>query len=326
MSGRPGHGDVDAADARADLGWPDDKRFAFTIIDDTEGATLENVKPLYDLLDAQELRTTKTIWPLPFREAPRFGGQTLGDRAYRDWVVDLHGAGFELAFHGATDHSSPREDTERALDRFREVVGVDPRVHVNHFGQAEAVYWGDARLDGLPRTVYRATNTLLRRDTKFYGHEAGSRYFWGDLCRDRIEYVRNFTFSAVNTLEVDPLMPYHDPRRPYVRYWFSSSEAPTYDAFCALLSEENQDRLVETGGACVVYTHFAFGFTDDGKPKRRFAELVERLAGLQGWFVPVSTLLDHLRSRNGWAAAPDEEQLARLQRRWLLGRLKRGRL
>jgi len=306
--------------------WPDGKRFAFTVIDDTEGATLENVKPVYDLLGALGMRTTKTIWPLPFREQPRFGGQTLADRDYRDWILRLRDGGFELASHGATDHSSRREETRRGLDRFREVLGADPRLHVNHFGQAEGLYWGDARLDGFSRAVYRAANSVLRRETRFYGHDARSPYFWGDLCRERIDYVRNFTFPSVNTLEVNPAMPYHDPRRPYVRFWFSSSEAPTYDSFCALMSEEHQDRLLESGGACIVYTHFAFGFTDGQRPKGRFAELVERLAGLPGWFVPASTLLDHLRQQPGWRPEPSPGELRRLQRRWLAARLHRGRL
>lgn len=308
------------------MDWPADRRFAFTIVDDTEGATRENVKPVYDLLSAHGIHTTKTLWPLPFREKPMFGGATLEDPDYRDWLLALRRTGFELAFHGATDHSSRREETQRALDRFRDVFGADPRMHVNHFGQAEALYWGDARLDGLPRLVYRAANAALRRNTRYYGHDHASPYFWGDVCRERIEYVRNFTFADVNTLKADPLMPYHDPRRPLVRFWFSASEAPTYDSFCRLISEERQDQLVEEGGACLVYSHLAFGFTDAGRPKRRFAELIERLAGLPGWFVPASTLLDHLRLQPGWRPDPDRRDLRRLQRRWLTARMRSGRL
>jgi hypothetical protein len=307
-------------------GWPAGRRFAFTIVDDTEGSTVENAGPVYALLAAHGLLTTKTVWPVGFRRTPRFGGGTLEDPGYRAWVLALAEAGFEIALHGATDHTSTREETLVALERFREYVGAYPRVHANHFGQAEALYWGEARLDGLPRFAYRARNTLLRSNEQYYGHVEGSPYFWGDICRERIDYVRNFTFPTINTGRADPLMPYHDARRPYVNYWFSSSDAPTVDSFCELLSEDNQDRLVREGGACIVYTHFGFGFAQDGRVEPRVAHLLERLAALPGWFVPASTLLDHLRAQPDWRAHPAARQIASVQWRWLRARLQHGRL
>ena len=42
--------------------WPEDKAFAFTIIDDTDYATIENIKPVYDFLYDAGLKTTKTVW------------------------------------------------------------------------------------------------------------------------------------------------------------------------------------------------------------------------------------------------------------------------
>ena len=41
------------------------------------------------------------------------------------------------------------------------------------------------------------------------------------------------------------------------------------------------------GGACIMYTHFASGFVHDGGLDPRFTELVTRLAGKNGSFVPV---------------------------------------
>jgi hypothetical protein len=314
-----------ALDVSPAIEWPDGKRFAFSIVDDTDASTVENTKPVYDLLESCGMRTTKTVWPLGFSREPQLGGGTLQDPGYRSWVLDLQAAGFEIALHGATDHSSTREETRQALDVFHDVLGHDPRLHANHFGQAEGIYWGEARLDGLPRLVYRAANTALRRGTRYYGHVEGSPYFWGDLCRDRIEYVRNFSFPGVNTLTADPLMPYHDPRRPYVKLWFSSSDAADLSSFCALLTDENQDRLVEEGGACIAYTHFGFGFAQDGRINQRFTQIVERLGSLPGWFVPASTVLDYLRSQPHWQADQGIAPLRALERRWLLSKLRRGR-
>ena len=40
--------------------FPNGKRFAFTILDDTDVATLANVRPIYRLLEEVGMRTTKT--------------------------------------------------------------------------------------------------------------------------------------------------------------------------------------------------------------------------------------------------------------------------
>ena len=119
-------------------------------------------------------------------------------------------------------------------------------------------------------------------------------------------------------------MPYHDRRRPYVRHWFSSSEGADPRSLCALLSEANQDRLAEEGGVCIVYTHFANGFVQDGRLNRRFVELMRRLAALPGWFVPTSTLLDNLRTRPGWRSEADPGALQRMQWEWLASKLVHG--
>ncbi len=304
--------------------WPEGKRFAFTVVDDTDESTLENTKPVYDLLDELGLRTTKTVWPLAPTRTPKYGGLTLEDDAYRAWVLDLQRQGFEIAIHGTTDHPSERPDVERGLDYFREVIGADPRMHINHDGQTEGIYWGDARLNQPLRSVYRLANRAARQDRRNFGHVPGSPYFWGDLCRDRVEYVRNFVYSDINTLAQDPHMPYHDSSRPFVKYWFSGSNGAEIGPWLTLLSEANQDRLVAEGGACIAYTHFALGFVDDGKLNPQFESLMRRLAALPGWFVPASTLLDYLREQPGWQAHATPGHLRRLQTRFLASRLRSG--
>ena len=113
----------------------------------------------------------------------------------------------------------------RGLNYFREVIGQDPRLHANHTGQVESIYWGRRGSTACRRSSTSGPGGSPRARINSTGI-AGSPYFWGDLCRDRITYVRNLVFPEINTLKVDPLMPYHDRWRPYVRYWFSSSEAP----------------------------------------------------------------------------------------------------
>ena len=53
--------------------WPEGKRFAFTVFDDTDSARLENVRELYAFLTDVGLRTTKTAWALEARKVIRSG-------------------------------------------------------------------------------------------------------------------------------------------------------------------------------------------------------------------------------------------------------------
>ena len=183
-----------------------------------------------------------------------------------------------------------RRRVREGLNRFRDAFGADPKVHANHVGQREAVYWGPDRFDAPMGWLYGAYRRS-RRPEHYEGAKTGSPWFWGDLCRSRIRYVRNMVFREVNTLKADPLMPYRDPSRPLVEHWFSASYGATPDDFCEFLSEANQDRLVEEQGACIVYTHFGGRFTP---MSRRFEDLIRRVSSLPGWFVPVSTLLDYV--------------------------------
>lgn len=305
------------------VAWPDGKLFAFTVFDDTDLAGLETLVPVYALLGRLGFRTTKSVWAIKAAGTPRIGGLTCEDPDYRSWTLDLQSAGFEIASHGASFVSSPRADIIRSLDRFRETYGHDPHSLANHSGCADSIYWGAARVTGVNRAAYRAM-TGFRRGVSSRGHCEGDPLFWGDICRERVRYVRNFTFAGINTLDACPQMPYHDPDRPYVNRWFAASEGADVKAFNHCLSEANQDRLEAEGGACVMYTHFARpGFVSDRTLDPRFRMLMERLSTKRGWFVPVSTLLDFLSARNGRTAITPSER-GRLERRWLSSKVRVG--
>lgn len=307
---------------KTEIKWPEGKDFAFTIFDDADLATIENTKPVYDLCQNLGFRFTKSVWPIKGNNTPKIGGLTCEDRDYCDWTRYLAEQGFEIGYHGATYHTSKRADTERGLERFRELYGHYPFSMANHTGCDESIYWGSARLSGFNRLIYNLL-TQYSRHRRYLGHVANQDLFWGDICQSRIKFVRNFVYSDLNTLKLCPMMPYHDPERPYVNYWFASSEGPEVNAFNRCLSERGQDQLEEEGGASIMYTHFACGFYDNGQLNTQFRQLMKRLSTKNGWFVPVVTLLDYLLKLNGHhKIIPSERR--QLERRWLKNKLRTG--
>lgn len=297
--------------------FPDNKQFAFTIFDDTDLSTIENIGPIYRLLEDVGMLTTKSVWPLATAEDGKLGGASLQDRKYLDFVLALKNAGFEIALHNVRNTCSVREDVESGLEEFRRLIGNYPRIHTNHSYNRENVYWGSARFSRIA-PLYRSL-TRFRHD-EFEGHLEDSKYFWGDLCRKRIDYVRNFVFREINLDRINPSMPYHDEQKPFVNLWFSSSDAPDCPSFCELLKEANQDRLEEEHGICIMYTHLACGFVNDGFVNPRVEFLLRRLTGKRGWFVPVSTLLDFLRQQRQTGSISRSE-IVRMEQQWLFDRV-----
>jgi hypothetical protein len=298
--------------------WPQGKTFAFSVIDDTDNATLRSVRPFYDALRHYGLRTTKTVWSLPPAPGNRFTGESLADEAYRAWIQSLAADGFEIGWHGARSGATPRELTIQAHEVFRETLGHWPETYANHAQNADCIYWGRERFDA---AEVRAAYGIFRAGpTRFGGSTPASPFYWGDLCYNRIRYVRGFTFSDIVTTRVDPFMPFADSRRPYVRAWFSASEAANAGAFGALLRAENVERLAAAQGGCIVYTHVASGFVRDGRLEPAIERALRHLAELNGWFAPVGSILKHLELQRGLHPITRKEHIA-LERRWLRDRI-----
>jgi hypothetical protein len=303
--------------------WPDGARFAFTVFDDTDFATLETAPPVYDLLTDLGMRVTKSVWPVAARGPVHTTGSTCAEPDYLAWVLKLQEAGHEIGYHNATDHSSTRAETIAALDRFRDLFGHDPRTGADHSGNLEAVCWGPDRLTGLRSRAYAQALALARPGQPVgEGAVPSSPYFWADVLRDRVDYWRNFSFHEIDTLAACPAMPYHDPRRPYVNRWFAGSHAPHREPFLDLVTPAALDRLEASGGACIIYTHFGVEFAEHGRLDPRFVRVMEDLAARRGWFVPVATLLDHLRTRPGHPDLLTDRARARLENRWVLDHLR----
>jgi len=301
------------------ISWPNNKKFAFTIFDDTDRSNLKDSQIIYQYLDELGFKTTRSVWVLQGNDDTEEKGVTCMDSLYLEWLLSIKNKGFEIGYHNATYNSSDRKITHEGLKKFVEIFKEMPKVMANHSANKENIYWGPHRLSGFRKMIYNIL-TLFKRNKYYEGHDESSSYFWGDFCKEYVSYVRNFVFSDINTLKCCPYMPYTDTTKPYVNFWFASSEGNNVEMFNKCISNENQDRLEKEGGACIMYTHFADGFSQNGKVSEKFKEQMKRLSNKDGWFVPVSTLLEFLKKQNKEHAI-SPKQRRELEWKWLFDKL-----
>ena len=288
--------------------WPEGKSFAFTVVDDTDHATVARVRPVYDLLHECGMRSTKTVWVYGHENDRYDDTETLEDPHYLDFIKELRDSGFEIAFHGARGISSEREITLRALEDFRSKLGFYPRMHVNHAQNKDNLYWTFTRLFKIQQWLHQTGIKKYGTRGTGYGAEVGSPYFWGDRALEIIDYVRAGSFRDIDSLACEPWMPWRERRFPYVNAWFSGSGGMQYKPFYEMLAPENQDRLCAGGGLCILNTHFGLeGFVDveKGRVNAALEERIRRLSEMKGWFVPASEILDFLKERNGGLTQPN---------------------
>ncbi len=300
--------------------WPNNKRFAFTIIDDTDGATTDNIKPVYDLLVSLEIKATKTVWVYPPKDM--FKGQCLLDEDYMNFILWLRDKGFEIAFHGAGSGNYTRKEVLDSLEVFNDIIGYYPKIHINHGYNPDSMYWGKKRFTLPFGILYKS---FTSRDKTYHGDEELSDYFWGDACKEKIKYIRNRVFSGIDTIKYDRYMPYIEKKKEkYSNLWFSASNGNNVNTFCDITCKKNIDHLSDVGGCCILYTHFAYGFVDEsGRLSGRFVENMKYLAGKNGWFASVGEVLDYIHANRRRNAHIPMAANLKLDAIWLMERMYR---
>ena len=183
--------------------FPERKKFAFTVFDDTDNATVANVKPIYDLLHSCGIKTTKSVWV--YRSRGFFKGSSLQDAEYLSFINELQDQGFEIGLHNVGDGIFTRQEIRDGLDLFKEKIGYYPRIHANHASNPDNLFWREKRFEWPISLMYKI---LSRRKAERGGESPISNYFWGDFAKQHIRYIRNLTFNGINTIASDPKMPY----------------------------------------------------------------------------------------------------------------------
>jgi hypothetical protein len=179
-------------------------------------------------------------------------GVTLEDPKYLDYCQKLHENGFEICLHGASAGNNTREYTLNALDFLERHFGRCD-TFICHAKNADNLYW-EGKVTSLP---------VLRRLLKWYcrhecsGEVEQSPYFWGDLCKERINQVRLFRTRRIDTLKSNPSMPYFNPHKLYVKGWFTATKRRIID--CA--TPQARAMLKCNYGLTVLY-QYLFRYTD----------------------------------------------------------------
>lgn len=298
--------------------YPDNKKFAFTILDDTDDATRENVEPIYRYLKESGFRTTKTVWPLSKDEQQQSlfdGSSDLSNPDYLDFIKWLASENFEVTWHGPAMESSNREKIINGMDAFEKYLGFSPSLHVNHSHNKDNMYWGLDRFNN-PFVKFILKLTSAYKENTFQGQSKDSMYFWGDIATQHFKYCRSFTFENLNILNTNPSIPYVDPKRPEFNYWFSTCDADSVFQFEERFTKKNMLKLINEQGTCILSTHFGKGYCKNGQVKDSVKRVLDFLASHEGWFVPVSEMLNkRLQSDYGKELSTTERTTMEL--RWL---------
>ena len=87
--------------------WPNNKKFAFTIFDDTDRANLKDIQSVYECLDELGFKTTKSAWVARGKYDHKDKGITCEDKTYLNWLLELKKNGVtSIAFVGPMEVGS----------------------------------------------------------------------------------------------------------------------------------------------------------------------------------------------------------------------------
>jgi hypothetical protein len=315
----------DASLPAVELIWPPfPYRGGFCITDDTDAATLESVRAVYDFLASIGLKATKTVWAFPPVEPcgipalpPSIQrGITLEDPKYLDYCVGLAAHGFEICLHGASSGNNVRDRTARAFDVVERRFGL-PGTYICHAKNAENPYWHE-------KVAPRGPAQIMLKFASHYrcsGEDPASPYFWGDLCLAKVRHMRLFRTRNVNTLAENPSMPYYDPEKPWVTSWFSATKRSFADA----TAPAALDQITRECGLCVLYQYMhRYADPSGSGVQAAFRASAERLMTNSAvWVDTTSALMERLRQVQGvvlahrkhevWIANAGEADVLELQ-------------
>ena len=282
-------------------------------------------------MSKKKIFTTKSVWVKNGDDSPRYNsvnGLTLEDQEYLNWVKKLQSQGFEICLHNMSWSSSTRNKIQSGFKIYEKLFGRS-KVLIQHNDdkECESIYWGSKRLVFPLNLIFEITSYLNPRGTRskiYNGENKNSIYFWGDICKEKVDYIRNFTFPEVNLFNITKNILYKRKKTNYVRNWFISTEAPDLKSFVNILNPKNIDKLEKENGLCIIYTHFGNNFVEDGELNEEFKNTIDYLSNKDGWYVPASTIFNHIIKKTGEPPYLSYYQEFKLSLRWLSWKIFKG--
>ena len=111
----------------------------------------------------------------------------------------MNSEGFEIQLHNIGSGNFKRHEIIEGFNIFNETFGRYPKLHCNHSSNPDNIYWGYKRYGAILKFLIKLLKGEKRR---FYGDEIESDYFWGDLSKKHIKYIRNRVFNGINTSKI----------------------------------------------------------------------------------------------------------------------------
>lgn len=270
---------------------PEKYDFAFLVIDDTDCARLPQIAEVYDHLFQNGLRTNKTIWVYPPKDEPKNFGDSLSNPEYAQWVRELIHRGFEVGLHNVGSGQFTRQETLLGLEKYKEILGKYPNIHVNHSYNPENIYSGEERFG---RIFSFILSVLYPKYKGFRGNDPSSHFFWGDVHKEKIKYSRNVELPGLNLKRFINCVPFtYQNKKEFSNYWYPVTFAPNPWIWNKMVNSKSIDRLRRQRGVAIVYTHFGYFHLERNELDKGFRTSVDYLGGQNGWFVTLSEFLDY---------------------------------
>lgn len=276
--------------------WPDGKKCALAFIDDTDDAVLPDIESIYEILLANGIKPTKTIWVYPVRDVGVSAGEDISTNdEYCNFVKYLQREGCEIALHSVGSGPFSREEILSGLDLYRSEMGAYPRIHVNHSYNPDSIYSGNKRFSQPFRAIVKA---LYGNYSGFSGDEFDSPHFWGDAHKKHIKYSRSLEVDVFNLMNVVEFPYIDDQYSEFCNYFYPSVFCSNQDLFARKITEKNLDKLIKQRGCSIIYTHFGY-FSQRGAVEAKVLESIKYISDRSSdiWIAPVSDILDHMLSQ-----------------------------
>lgn len=269
-------------------------RAGIAIADDPDNGTFKAFRKVYDFLLDLRFPTTRAMWVYPNEQKTgipnldaRFYAPLLTEKKCLDYCRKLHEHGFEICLHGASSGNNPREKTIEALHYLENNISGCTS-YICHSKNAENLYW-DTKVAHLKILQYLLG---LYTSNHCFGEISCSPYFWGDVCREKIKYIRLFRTRSLNTLAFNPSMPYHIFDKPYVNFWYSATKGYIPNLF----KPENLEKLCEENGLGILYQYLHKYVDSSNEINPAVKEGLIRVAEHSKIIIkPVSWMLDRLK-------------------------------